>query len=307
MIIMKEIKIVTAFFDIGRGEYETHKRSTDKYFEYFKFWARIKNELIVYCDPENVERIKAIREDFGLTEQTTVIPVNMKEIEPDILARMQRIESDEGFQNFRYLEKDPSNTALYNYVMLLKWWCMKDASERIEKSCNLAWVDFGFNHGGARYIDDTDFDFYWEWDYPNKLNAFCLYNPNKVSIIESLQFQFDCFTGCSFVLPIELASDFWKYMKEAMNALIDCGCIDDDQHLMLMVYKKRPELFNIQYANWFEMFMLNSFQKFILREYTAPSILVRVANKIKRTKRKIHLKKSVFIKKMMNRERQIYG
>lgn len=305
--MMKEIKIVTAFFDIGRDKYESHKRSTDEYFEYFKFWARIKNEIIIYCDPENVERIQAIRRDFGLVEQTVVIPVDMKEIEPEILAKMLRIETDEGFQNFRYLEKDPSNTALYNYVMLLKWWCMKDASEHFEKSCNLAWVDFGFNHGGERYIKDTDFNFNWEWDYPKKLNAFCLNNPNKVSLIESLQFQFDCFTGCSFVLPAELALDFWKYMKDAMNALIDCGCMDDDQHLMLMVYKKRPELFNIQYANWFEMFMLNSSQKFIVQKYIMPSLTVRVINKIKRIKRKLHLNKSVFIKKMIRREREIYG
>ena len=306
-MMMKEIKIVTAFFDIGRGEYETHKRSTDTYFEYFKFWARIKNDLIVYCDPENVECIKEIREGFGLAEQTTIIPVNMKEIEPDILARMLRIESDEGFQNFRYLENDPSNTALYNYVMLLKAWCMADAA-RTHKECNIAWIDFGFNHGGARYIRSEEFDFLWEYPYPEKINAFCLSDPieNATSLIAKLQFQTDCFTG-NYVVPSGLCELFWEYMREAMCSLLDIGCMDDDQYLITMVWHKHPELFHIQIATWFDIFLINSNQIFTLQEQSVPSLPVRVINKIKRTIQKLHLKKSVFIKKMIERERQIYG
>lgn len=37
-----EIKIVTAFFDIGRGNYSNLSRNNDKYFEYFKFWGGVK-------------------------------------------------------------------------------------------------------------------------------------------------------------------------------------------------------------------------------------------------------------------------
>jgi protein YibB len=304
---MKEIKIVSAFFDIGRGDYETHKRSTDQYFEYFRFWARIQNELIVYCDPENVDRIRKIREEFGRGDQTTVIPVVLEEIEPEILARMRQVEQDEGFQSFRYLERDPSNTALYDYVMLLKWWCMADAAKTREHTEQLAWVDFGFNHGGSKYIRSEDFDFHWVYNYPYKLSAFCLNDPDKMALIDSLQFQHDCFTGCSFALPVGLCAPFWTYMKEAMSALLDVGCIDDDQHLMLMVYKKQKEQFSIQIANWFEMFLLNSDQTFTLREHPIPSIPVRAVRKLQRTLKKVHVKKSSFIKRMEQKERKYYG
>lgn len=41
----KEITIVTAFFDIDRSNWQGEmQRSNDKYVEFFKFWARIKNK-----------------------------------------------------------------------------------------------------------------------------------------------------------------------------------------------------------------------------------------------------------------------
>ena len=44
---MREITIITAFFDIGRDKYAVYSRSVDKYLDYFRFWAGIKNKLIV--------------------------------------------------------------------------------------------------------------------------------------------------------------------------------------------------------------------------------------------------------------------
>ena len=40
---MSDITIVTAYFDIGRGNWNNSERGNNKYINYFKFWARIKN------------------------------------------------------------------------------------------------------------------------------------------------------------------------------------------------------------------------------------------------------------------------
>ena len=50
---MTEITLVTAFFDIGRSSFPIYARSNDRFFDYFYFWARIQNDLIVYCAPED--------------------------------------------------------------------------------------------------------------------------------------------------------------------------------------------------------------------------------------------------------------
>ena len=45
---MSDIAIVTAFFDIGRGKWPKFSRSRDQYLEYFRFWARVRNRVVVY-------------------------------------------------------------------------------------------------------------------------------------------------------------------------------------------------------------------------------------------------------------------
>ena len=184
---------------------------------------------------------------------------------------------------------------------------MADAA-RTHKECNIAWIDFGFNHGGERYIRSEEFDFLWEYPYPEKINAFCLSYPveNATSLIDRLQFQTDCFTG-NFVVPSSLCEWFWDNMRAAMCSLLDIGCMDDDQYLITMLWHKNPELFHIQITTWFDIFLINSNQIFTLHEQEVPSVTARMINKIKRIKRKFHLKKSVFIKKMIDRERQLYG
>jgi len=41
--------------------------------------------------------------------------------------------------------------------------------------------------------------------------------------------------GAPFIVPSSLASILWEEEKRAMISLLDCGFIDDDQTIMLMV------------------------------------------------------------------------
>ena len=116
---MSNIKIVTAFFDIGRKDFEKFYRSNQQYFDYFKFWARIQNELVVYCAPENADAIFKIRQNYGLADKTTVIPIDdVFSIEPKMYQKMLEIENDVSFQDFRYRYHDPTNYADYDYIVL---------------------------------------------------------------------------------------------------------------------------------------------------------------------------------------------
>ena len=72
---MSEISIVTAFFDIGRKNWKGFERDNSTYANYFKFWARVKNHLIVYTEPKMAEQVKKIRADYGLLDKTTVIVI----------------------------------------------------------------------------------------------------------------------------------------------------------------------------------------------------------------------------------------
>ena len=45
-----EITIISAFFDINRKDWYGFNRSRTEYLQYFKFWARIKNKLVIFTD-----------------------------------------------------------------------------------------------------------------------------------------------------------------------------------------------------------------------------------------------------------------
>ena len=97
---MKEMSdnttLVTAFFDIGRSDFNyanCEPRSFDKYLSYFSFWARVKNELIIYTQPGLEDRIMEVRKGYGLGNKTKIITIdNIYNIEPDLFQRMVKIE-----------------------------------------------------------------------------------------------------------------------------------------------------------------------------------------------------------------------
>lgn len=140
--------LVSAFFDIGRKNSRVSgmKRGNQEYFDYFKFWAGLQNELIVYTQPQFVDKIKKIRNSFGLEEKTTVVSVeDITEIEPEIYEKMQRIEGSGNWSKLRLNMSAMSNQCRYDYVMFLKYWCLDDAVKRSGFNGVVVWMDFGFS------------------------------------------------------------------------------------------------------------------------------------------------------------------
>ena len=282
---MSKITIVTAFFDIGRENFEKFPRSKQQYLDYFRFWARIRNDMIVFCAPENEKTISEIRDAYGLKEKTQIVAIeDVFSIEPGLYGRMLAIEKDEAYQNFRYRYHDPSNYADYNYVVDLKGYFLMRAAELTQGESLMAWIDFGYNHGGQFYTHSADFDFLLSGEFPDKVTMFCLNDPDKLSLIDSLQFQYDCFNGMVTILPQKLCAFFWSELKEAWQSLLNIGCMDDDQQLDLMVYKRNRELFEITVCKWYEAFLFISDQKFQTRSQPPvkkPCLTKRIGSKLK--------------------------
>lgn len=250
---MEEITLVTDFFDIGRGQDKNKdlRRTAQRYFDEFKRWARIQNTLVVYTDSDSAEIIKGIRAEYGLGEKTIIIQIdNLFELVPGLLPKLEKISHNKDFLNFRYLPEASSNNPKYDYLWMMKYYFMNDAYERGLLSENVVWMDFGFDHGGITYSDAEDYNFLWEYDFKNKIHISCLHDPDLVIGMQSLQFQDDCVMGCMYGLSRELVPIFWHLVEDAMNALLMLDCMDDDQQLVLMAYKARPEIFEVHVTDW---------------------------------------------------------
>lgn len=249
----KELTIVTAFYDCGRGNHASQKRTNDDYIEYFKFWARIRNKVIIYTMPELVDKISKVREDFGLSDRTVIISdIDIWNVEKDILDHMQQIEDNGYFEKWRYKTKDISNQAKYSYIMLMKYWCLFDASQRKLIDNNAVWVDFGWNHGGQVFIHEEEFDFMWRYGFAeDKIHLFAKDDPRNSHGILNLQLMTDCIMGCPFVCNKDMTEKLYVFVKEAMTSLLSLDCFDDDQMLLLMAYKKHMDEFQVHISDWF--------------------------------------------------------
>ncbi len=252
---MSELILVTDFFDVGRGNDSdpTLRRTSSKYMEEFKRWARIHNRLIVYTDPASAPEIREIRKSFGMEEKTTIIVIeDVFSLEPELFAKMDKFSKEESYLKFRYLPKASSSNPKYDYLWMMKYYFMNDALERglLDGVDNIAWFDFAFDHGGAVYYDETDFDFTWEYDWQGKIHIFCLKDPDKTSCITTLQYLPDCVQGCMYGVATSMVPVFWKMVREAIEALLMIEVLDDDQEMVLMAYKKYPENFVVHITDW---------------------------------------------------------
>lgn len=248
---MSKVTLVTAFFDIGRKDFKAIPRTNQKYLNDFKFWARIKNRLIVFTDSAYASEILKIRSEFGLQDDTEIIIIDdITAIEPEIFERMKEIRNNGWFTRFRILPNATSNIPIYSYLMLLKGWFMKESAKFILEG-SLVWMDFGYNHGGAFYNHPEDFDFEWTCPQQDKIRLFYYKKIDQKPIYETVRRLSDSFMGSPYIIPSNLCAEFWELTRGAMNDLLSVDLYDDDQLLLLMASRKRPDLFILEESDWF--------------------------------------------------------
>ena len=248
---MKEPIIVTAFWDVGRSKDCEIPRSNERYYKEFAAWARIKNELIVYTDEYSVDEIKKIRNQYGLGGKTRVIVNDIFQVDNDIFNRMLEVEKKKAFTDFRYRPEAMENQAKFDYAWFMKYWCMADAVKYANDDDVFAWFDFGFNHIDKCYSNMEEFSFTWTLNKEiNEVQAYSLKNVEDVAIFDVLQFMQDTVMGVFFLVPIKCALEFWKVIRKSMESLLMIECIDDDQILVLMAHKWRPDIIKINISEW---------------------------------------------------------
>lgn len=290
---MNEITLVTAFFDIGRKDYKRYPRSNDDYLEYFSVWARMNNKVIVYTDSDMAKKVIEVRRKYGLESKTIVIEVNDEtEIEKELYDKMYLISQNDEFLNFRFIHDALSNNAKYDYVMLLKYWCLKDAVQKGYASGMVAWIDFGFNHGDKCYINPEEFNFTWKTNLNNqKIHLFSLHELDDTPIFKHVMKLDDSLMGAPIILPDFLCDKFWNLVKLSMESLIRVGFIDDDQLLILMAYRENSELFEIHISDWFLPLKENGGEHLTVRKKEKVNRKISLKHKIKQYVLKKKVKK----------------
>ena len=268
-LMAEEITLVTAYFDIGRGSWNKFKRGDNKYVSYFKLWARMRNKLVVYTNAEVAGEVWEIRESYGLRDRTEVIVIDDviscdSAIYQKIEQAMQHPISNRFHRHPNYPE---AFAPIFNYVVLLKPYFVADAVKRNLVDGTVAWIDFGFNHGGELFENSEEFDYLWQYDFSDKIHIFTAKELDDEPIFQIVKYMDVYIRGNLIIAPARLWGKLWQLWRNAMVSLTDCGLADDDQTISLMAYRANPQLFEPHYmSTWCLPLKLYGGEHFTMRE-----------------------------------------
>jgi hypothetical protein len=249
---MGNITIVTAFFDIGRGNWTPEKglphylqRSNDTYFERFAHTASLDNELVVFTSEEFVEKVMSYR--IGKESKTKVISIDYKNNYNEARLAIATVQTDEKYHQmiFPHQRKTPEYwSADYVLVNALKSHFVNQAiSEGFVSNELVAWIDFGYCRDAEMLGGHTE----WSYDFdPTKIHFFQQKEWDPNNTIQNVIANNDVhMLGAKIVAGKKMWLPLEQLISHSITELIKNNMVDDDQTLMLMSYLLKPELFEI--------------------------------------------------------------
>jgi protein YibB len=259
---MNDITIVTAFFDIGRGDWTPDKglphylqRTTQTYLERFGHMAKLENPMVIYTSKDLEKEIKFLRQN----RQTEVLVVDFPNSFKPLREMVTKIQKDPEYQakiNPMQVRNPEYWNADYVVVNALKSTFVSKAIELgLVKTDLAAWLDFGYCR------DESTLNGVQKWSYPfnkDKIHFFNIKDWKEGTIIQDVIANNDVhITGPCIVAGKELWPKLEHLIYHSVNELVKNNLIDDDQTMLLMAYLFQPELFElhkVSSADWFIVF-----------------------------------------------------
>ncbi len=268
-----EITIVTAFFDIGRGDWTQSviknggnlphylERSAETYIARFETMCKLDNELIVYTTRQYAGRLEKMRKDYGKEDKTRIVIIDYPTAFPDRLAEIAATQQADGFIE-RINPAQARNPEYWSpdYVMVtnLKAYFVADAVKNGYVSNPVAaWLDFGYCRSDAALNGKTS----WQYDFADgKIHYFNSApitdeDPN-FQVARAVQNNHVVIYGCSVVAEVALWEALAVTMEESLNLLIDNGLVDDDQGCFLISYFSDPSTFTLHSIDYNDPFIV---------------------------------------------------
>lgn len=271
---MNKIAYVTSFLDINRESWDIwERRSIITYLEYFMnqlplFKNAQDHVMFVYLDEKLVPLVKP-----KITKEYSVhlIPLS-EEFLRDNCPMWSRLERETEIMNsewFRQIVRDrlkypECSQPRYTMIMNVKIDLMIHTFQLTDADM-FCWVDFGYVKLPEvlphRLLDINKFDH-------ERVN-FSLVNyiqESDYDIMKTLVNPREIFEGGFYVARRTVLYEYQKLFYEVHNIFHTMGIVDDDQHILLQCYRRKPNLFKLHYqGKW-----LKSLRHFQLDDVPTP-------------------------------------
>lgn len=239
---MKPISIVTAFYDIGRGEWTPSKglphyleRSVDTYLERFSHLCDLDNDIVVFTSADLVPRVNEVIRKKN-KQNITVVEYDLDRFN-FLRSKIEYIQQSEKFQS-KINPSQKLNPEYWNpdYVLVtnLKAYFVDMAVEGDMVTGDMvAWIDFGY----CRSKDNIPPSKVWTYNFDSSKIHMFNYKEYDGKPIEQIIFDNDVYILGAKVVAHK---SNWRYMSYLMDLsredLIRKGIVDDDQGLWLQSY-----------------------------------------------------------------------
>lgn len=274
---MKKIAYITSFLDINRESWDIWEhRTVSTYIEYFmRLITLFKNTqehvMFAYIDEKLIPIIQP-----KITKEYSVylIPLS-EEFLTDNCPMWNRINKETEIMNSEWfrnivkhrLEYAECSQPKYTMIMNVKIDLMIHSFQLTDADM-FCWIDFGYVKLPEvlpdRLLDINKFD-------QNRMNFSLINNiqENDYDIIKTLVNPREIFEGGFYVGNRSVLCEYQKLFYEVHNIFHTMGIVDDDQHILLQCYRRKPDLFKLHYqGKW-----LQSLRYFQLEEITSNIIV----------------------------------
>jgi hypothetical protein len=242
---------VTAFYDIGRKNWEHYKRSEDEYIGVFCNLVQMKIPLVVFIDQKYYERIKTACDELRPANlYTKIIPVDDAFLRTNIkswsyVERERNIMNSELYKRVISHRKSCPETHIPEYTCInhAKVDFVKYAIEHIVDGDGdikyVGWVDFGY----IQKLTNMPSDRVFVYDKLKNDQVNMIFN-NDVDESDSdpyftLLFAPEKITGGFWFGSKTAFLKYWEKYHATVQKLHNIGIADDDQAIVLNIFTRQ--------------------------------------------------------------------
>lgn len=250
--------IVTAFIELGRGEWSSFPRSTELYLKRFKPYLDMEEELVVFVDQPMMSRLKELKKRG---DNMTLIPIESILLEIKAWSYIDREKAIMGNSQFKALighraHCPETHNPRYNCIQhaktdFVKWTIDHDISQ----AEYFAWSDFGY-FSDLTKVPQRGFDL--DKIDQGKIN-FCMINsivPCDYDVVSTMINPSETCAGFFHIGNRAAHQGYNILYHQILLQFYSMGLVDDDQHIMLQCYRTRPDLFTLHHTGWHNSYLI---------------------------------------------------
>lgn len=245
--------IVTAFFNINRGQWNEYNRGVENYLYHATRVFSLDDYMVIYIEPEYVDFVKTYREKYK--EKTRIIPLSIKDLPYyKYKDQIEAIMEDPAFKNGLADPNCPEVTKpLYDVIMWSKVpLVMRTVEDNPFHTTHFVWLDFGIH---SHMLHDNMLNQPLLKNVPDKIKFLCRSapSPDDLDICRFFKSHTNRFAGSMFTGNAANFRIFNQYLDEEIQDCLSKKVVDCDQSLFSITYLKHPELFDLYVGDWHQV------------------------------------------------------